>query len=186
MDWLENPCIPPEITADMIGDEYKKNVARAIRLSTILDILGDNYDLNHLRELVEVDRDGRAIIPPAQIGDSVYHITTCKNFPQVLDGSMYGPDGGHGTATGYYCPCELTENCPFQLEEDGTFDCDKHKNTPSIYEDVVTEIVINVMENFVRLDYSGCVNFEDFGKTVFLTREAAEAELNEFGLGRLK
>lgn len=28
--------------------------------------------------------------------------------------------------------------------------------------------------------------FGDIGKTVFLTREAAEAELNEFGLGRLK
>lgn len=147
------------------------------RLALIEDILGDDYDLARLRELVEADREGRAIIPPVKIGDSVYHITTCKAFPQILDGTMYGSDGGIGTATGYYCPCELAENCPFQLEEDGSFDCDKHKNTAAIYEDVVTEIVINDIENFVRLDYSGCVDFDDFGKTVFLTREAAEAAL---------
>ena len=59
MEHSEKLCIPLEYTAAMIEDEYKKNVARAIRLSTILDILGDDYDLNRLRELVEEDRAGR-------------------------------------------------------------------------------------------------------------------------------
>ena len=59
MEHPEKLCIPLEYTAAMIEDEYKKNVARAIRLSTILDILGDDYDLNRLRELVEEDRAGR-------------------------------------------------------------------------------------------------------------------------------
>ena len=59
MEHSEKLCIPLEYTASMIEDEYKKNVARAIRLSTILDILGDDYDLNRLRELVEEDRAGR-------------------------------------------------------------------------------------------------------------------------------
>lgn len=139
----------------------------------------DPEKISRLRELVEADKEGRTIIAPAQIGDSVYHITTCKDFPKVLDGTMYESNGECGTATGYYCPCELAENCPFLLEEDGSFDCDKHKNTEAIYEDMVTEIVINDMESFVRLDYSGFVNFEDFGKTVFLTREASEAALKE-------
>ena len=147
----------------------------ADRLATIEDILGGDYDLDRLRELVEADKAGRAIVAPAQIGDSVWHITTCKDFPKVLDGTMYGANGECGTATGYYCPCELAENCPFTLEEDGSFDCDKHKNKLAIYEDVVTEIVVNDMESFIRLDYSGCVNFEDFGNTVFFTREEAEA-----------
>ena len=59
MNRLENLCQPPEYTADMIGDMYKEEAARAIRLNTILDILGDDYDLDRLRELVETDREGR-------------------------------------------------------------------------------------------------------------------------------
>lgn len=59
MEHSEKLCIPLEYTAATIEDEYKKNVARAIRLSTILDILGDDYDLDRLRELVEEDRAGR-------------------------------------------------------------------------------------------------------------------------------
>ena len=70
----EKLCIPLEYTAAMIEDEYKKNVARAIRLSTILDILGDTYDLDHLRDLVEADRDGRCVVLPCKIGTPVYRI----------------------------------------------------------------------------------------------------------------
>lgn len=162
-----------ELMADDTGEagELIRN-----KMAELEDIV-ENCGISKIMELVDADRDGRIIITPAQIGDSVYHITTCKNFSQVLDGTMWGPDGGYGTATGYYCPCELSENCPFQLEKDGTFDCEKHKNTPSIYEDVVTGICIDVMGDYVILDYSGSVNFEDFGKTVFLTREAAEDAL---------
>lgn len=64
------------------------------RLAAIEDILGDDYELDHLRELVQAERDGRCIYAPAQIGDIVYHITTCKDFAKVLDGTMYGPNGG--------------------------------------------------------------------------------------------
>ena len=34
------------------------------RLREIEDILGDNYDLYRLRELVEADRDGRCVVLP--------------------------------------------------------------------------------------------------------------------------
>ena len=37
-------------------------------------------------------------IPPCKVGDTVYIITKCKNIPAQLDGTMYGPDGGFGTA----------------------------------------------------------------------------------------
>lgn len=135
--------------------------------------------LDRLRELVQADRDERRIIPPVKIGDIVYLITTCKNFHQVLDGTMYGDDGGPGTATGMYCPCELAENCPFPCDYDGSFDCEKHKNTPAIFEDVVTGIYIDYVQNGVTFDYSGRADFEDFGKTVFMSREAAEKALEE-------
>ena len=35
------------------------------RLGTIEEILGDGYDLDRLRELVEADRDGRCVVLPA-------------------------------------------------------------------------------------------------------------------------
>ena len=146
------------------------------RLAAIEDILGDEYELDRLRELVEADRDERCVVLPAGIRDTVYHITTCKNFAQVLDGTMYGSNGEIGTATGLYCPCELAENCPFPCD-DGGFDCEKHKNTSAIFEDVVTGILSDDMQDTLFLEYSGNVAFDDFGKTVFLTREDAEAAL---------
>ena len=35
------------------------------------DILGDGYDLDRLRELVEADRDGRCIVLPCKVGQKV-------------------------------------------------------------------------------------------------------------------
>lgn len=34
------------------------------RLAVIEDILGDNYDLDRLRELVEADKEGRCVVLP--------------------------------------------------------------------------------------------------------------------------
>lgn len=44
------------------------------RLAAIEDILGDTYDLDRLRELVEADKDGRCVVPPCKVGDKVYWI----------------------------------------------------------------------------------------------------------------
>ncbi len=44
----------------------------AIRLAKIEDILGDEYDLDRLRELVQADKEGKIIIKLVQKGDSVY------------------------------------------------------------------------------------------------------------------
>ena len=158
-------------------DFAKKKESVMGRLVTIEDILGDEYDIDELAEMVQAKREGRCVVLPAGIGDTVYHITTCKNFSQVLDGTMYGPNGELGTATGLYCPCELAETCPFPCDDDGSFDCDKHKRETAIFEDVVEEIHINELEEFICLGYSGTVYFGGIGKTVFLTRAEAEAAL---------
>ena len=42
------------------------------RLKKIEDILGEDYDLDRLRELVEADRDGRCYIPSVKIGDMIF------------------------------------------------------------------------------------------------------------------
>lgn len=48
------------------------------RLADIEDILGDDYDLDRLRELVEADRDGRCVVLPCKIGDTLYRIQRFK------------------------------------------------------------------------------------------------------------
>lgn len=59
------------------------------RLSQIEDILGDEYDLDRLRELAEADRDGRCMIVPVKSGQSVYCLqddfndTTLKSEKRV-------------------------------------------------------------------------------------------------------
>lgn len=149
------------------------------RLGEIEDILGDDYNLDRLNELVKADEEKRCLILPCRVDDTVYHITTCKDFPEVLDGTLYDDDGGFGTATGLYCPCELNENCPFPINEDGSFDCEKHKNTYAVFEDEVNEIFISDEGYFAHLSYSGFVDFENFGKKIFLTQEEAQQALKE-------
>lgn len=48
--------------------DYHKNKESAIhRLAAIEDILGDEYDLDRLRELAEADREGRCVVLPIKI-----------------------------------------------------------------------------------------------------------------------
>lgn len=49
------------------------------RLKEIEDILGDDYDLDRLKELVEADREGRCAVTPCKQGDIVYLITEPQN-----------------------------------------------------------------------------------------------------------
>lgn len=44
------------------------------RLKKIEDILGDEYDLDHLRELAQADREGRCVVLPCKVGDPVWRI----------------------------------------------------------------------------------------------------------------
>ena len=46
----------------------------AQRLAAIEDILGDDYELDRLREIAEAERDGRCVVLPCKFGDTVYSI----------------------------------------------------------------------------------------------------------------
>lgn len=48
------------------------------RLADIEDILGDDYDLDRLKEIVEADRDGRCVVLLVKPGDQVYK--TARSF----------------------------------------------------------------------------------------------------------
>lgn len=45
------------------------------RLKEIEDILGDDYDLDRLKELVEANREGRCVVLPCKVGDKLYKIS---------------------------------------------------------------------------------------------------------------
>ena len=56
--------------------------AKAInRLFDIENILGDEYDLDRLKELVQADREGRCVVLPCKIGESVWEVLDVCNFP---------------------------------------------------------------------------------------------------------
>ena len=42
------------------------------RLKAIEDILGNEYDLDRLRELAQADREGRCVVLPCKLGNKVY------------------------------------------------------------------------------------------------------------------
>lgn len=64
----------------VINVKYASQHETAIhRLVTIEDILGDEYDLDRLRELVQADREGRCVvIHPNSVTDDNYKIICRK------------------------------------------------------------------------------------------------------------
>ena len=57
----------------IINVKYASQHETAIhRLAAIEDILGDEYDLDRLRELAKADREGRCVVLPCKVEDDVY------------------------------------------------------------------------------------------------------------------
>lgn len=62
-----------------------------IRLSKIEDILGDEYDLDRLKELVQADRERKVILRQIKEGSKVYIILLGRIFPfDVISAALYG------------------------------------------------------------------------------------------------
>lgn len=55
------------------------------RLAAIEDVLGDTYDLDRLRELVEADKDGRCVVLPCKVGTPVYWVVDGGVFECYLN-----------------------------------------------------------------------------------------------------
>lgn len=98
------------------------------RLNQIEDILGDEYDLDELREMVQAKRDGRCVVLPCKIDDDVY----INLFGRTLDATVISIS-------------ELASTPTYK----------------AMYG--------------IRLCY--IFKADDVGRTVFLTREAAESAL---------
>lgn len=107
------------------------------RLKSIEDILGDEYDLDRLRELVEADREGRCVVLPCMIGDNVYVLN--HHLGRVFENEVAGFSVGYQS--------------------------DNRNSVSTVY------VGKYGSKTFRRW------KFQQFGKTVFLTREEAEAAL---------
>ena len=103
------------------------------KISLVLSkILGEDYNLNRLKELVEADREGRGVVLPCKIGDTIYDIQMGKITEKTII------------------------SIPFLLS--------KSVNHLCLH-------AINIRNALTTIDT------ENLGKTVFLSREEAEAAL---------
>lgn len=73
MERLTNKNLRKEMENTVII-EVPWAVSAWVRLADIEDILGDDYDLDRLKELVEADRDSRCVVLPCRLGDTLYYI----------------------------------------------------------------------------------------------------------------
>lgn len=130
--------------------------------------LADYEDIGTVEEfaaLKQAESEGR--IAPCSVGDTVYIVTKCEKIPTILDGTLYGSNGGPGTATGYYCPYE--DNCPHDAQ-----DCEPVKGRFAIFEDVIERVVFDEDGISVYSEYCCC---NTLGENAFLEKDAAEAAL---------
>lgn len=114
------------------------------RLSAIEDILGDDYDLERLKELVQADREGKCVVLPCKIGSKLYRTSMRKM--QVYEVSV---------SREYF---------------------HDSKNKTTLF-------AIQIFENGKKSTSYECFEEKDIGKTVFLTREEAEAALEKMKEG---
>ena len=132
--------------------------------------------LKELKEYKQLEEQGLLLRLPCKVGSTVYAICTCEAVGTVLDGTLYGSNSGFGTATGYYCPYELSDKCP-HIDAD---DCDECKNIEAVFEDTIDYINITEYEVIIGLKNTNlCVTINEIGKTVFLTKAEAEQKLKE-------
>ena len=145
----------------------------ALELMRQLHIAG--LSLDKVAALATAQSEGRLIELPCKVGDTVYHLYKCRDIPERIDGTTYEFVNGnitHGTATGYYCPYE--QDCPHDSD-----DCDANKDKFAVFADCVDAMMIAEEESMLVLEYTSNVYFDEVGKTLFLTRGAAENALKE-------
>ena len=131
MERLTNKNLRKEMENTVII-EVPWAVSAWVRLADIEDILGDDYDLDRLKELVEADREGRCVVLPCKIGDTVYDILMGK----------------------------ITEKAIISIH--------------FLLSKSVNHLCLQAINNRGALT---TIETENLGKTVFYTREEAEAAL---------
>lgn len=107
-------------------------------LAELRNSIGDDYDLDRLKELVQADREGKCVVLPCKIGSKLYRTSMRKM--QVYEVSV---------SREYF---------------------HDSKNNATLF-------AVQIFENGKKSTSYECFKEKDIGKTVFLTREEAEAAL---------
>ena len=68
-DYEDTERTPEEIDTDHEAAEQLRHLCR-------------NYDLDRLEKLAEADRDGRLVVLPCKVGDTVYEVTSRKTISE--------------------------------------------------------------------------------------------------------
>ena len=98
------------------------------RLQKIEDILGDEYDLNRLREIVKADRDGRCVVFFAKPGQEVWVVERDEiGKPDCVSGFVFMAGvGGLAIVHPFLGECgdidEILNNCAEETERN--YSCD--------------------------------------------------------------
>lgn len=117
-------------------------------------------EIDHLRDLAQAEQDGRLVVLPCSMENPVYVIAKCKDVVLYQERDTGAVD----------CPFE--EDCPFDACEDDQVHVFETTIPGFIYnEDRDSELKL-FLDN-IKFDFSK----KDIGKTVFLSREEAEAAL---------
>ncbi len=156
-----------EIKADIEGAvmwcDYSKQeqLENELRLAYM-----DGIPLADLGTMCTAWKDGRCVVLPCKVGDTVYVVGKCENVQMNRDDDYF-------TGTGA-TECPFEETCDIE-------DC--NDENMRVFETTVTDFWYgeqnaNHPEIFTEHIGHGYMR-DDFGKTVFLTREAAEAALKE-------
>lgn len=67
----------PKTRGDVLGEVYNA----VYRLQEIENILGDDYDLDRLKELVEADKEGKCVVLPCKAGqDAWFYASAMKEL----------------------------------------------------------------------------------------------------------
>lgn len=129
------------------------NIACALNELDQYKELGDLY---YLRELVQADREGRCVVLPCKVGDTVYVVGSNTISEATIQEIYFGCDGEIEVLITFTCD-GVCDGCPFKtykINDSGEWHC-----------------IGEYGELYTTLG--------EFEKNLFLTREAAEAALKE-------
>ena len=75
----------------IIVDMEKHHESAIRRLAAIEDILGDEYDLDELREMVQAKREGRCGIPPVKMHQKIFRVFNGEIYEGIACDAIWEP-----------------------------------------------------------------------------------------------